>query len=108
MDDLGRGRDLRRWRGQAAADLEARPAEIRVRHLDRALVQLDELVRDGKPEARSRGLPIGAAVTLSEPFEDRLAQLGLHAWTGIVDGHGQPVAPDGNIHAHRRPPAART
>ena len=64
-------------------------------------MQLDELVRDGKPQPRSGGLPIGAAVTLTEPLEDRLAQLGRNTWTGIVDGHGQLVAPEGDIHADR-------
>ena len=66
-------------------DLEARAAEIRIEHVDPALVHLDEFLRDREPETGAADFAVDAAVALAEALEDRLPQLRLHARAGVVD-----------------------
>lgn len=64
---------------QRQRHLESRASEVGLKHFEMTLVEFNESLRDGETEPSVRRLPIGAAVDLAKPVEDRVALLGLDA-----------------------------
>ncbi len=69
--------------------------------LDRAAHQLDQLARDGEPEAGAAVAAAGLGFALLERLEQAPLRLGAHADAGIVHAEAEFLAPFGRLqHLH--------